>query len=465
MDSLAIVALLGAWIETRVIAVIIMPIFEFTSPEGTKYHGEGATPEEAFRTAAELSPHEIAAMRTRQSVTHRPAPDIEIPEAARAVERGEYGPLIEAAGESAASLASTVAPGLSLLGQALSPTATAGGMFDAEPDPKVRRSLQRQYDEAGPKGKAEITKAFMDQQGKIAGEKRAAERETEARGLTKKTRDDWFAQNADAIKSLAPQRQQQITAAGSLPEAQEMFNRGMEERRQSSMTIAERYPSMVAGLEGAGMVGAAMLPAKLAAGRAGTIKRASDDAEEAFKAAWGPGSRANKGREADAGLAENILKRANQMHQFSGVEIGGGLAAPWIMGQMPNFFDMVMGQLSSDPGAQEKVERAWGNVLSLGPLERALIEGGAASFLGTWMGSGARDFGATKGRAQGVLDTFEGRRTAAAAATKAAADKKAAAIAARQPRPKPRIVENSSDVLAPDQGSVLNADFGGGYGH
>src|SRR6266436_10400915 len=44
------------------------PIYQFTSPDGTDYYGEGASPEDAFRTAEERSPNEIAAMRTRQSV-------------------------------------------------------------------------------------------------------------------------------------------------------------------------------------------------------------------------------------------------------------------------------------------------------------------------------------------------------------------------------------------------------------
>src|SRR5216684_8337328 len=45
-----------------------MPIYEFKSPEGASYYGEGASPEEAFRTAEEREPNEIAAMRQRQAV-------------------------------------------------------------------------------------------------------------------------------------------------------------------------------------------------------------------------------------------------------------------------------------------------------------------------------------------------------------------------------------------------------------
>jgi hypothetical protein len=463
-----------------------MPIYEFKSPEGANYYGEGASPEEAFRTAEERDPATLAAMRQRQAV--KPSggrgeseftgqlENFMIPgvSAAKSAMRGEYG---QAAGEAALSAAPYGLGKLPTAAKALgagaatlfAPSATAGGMFDSIADPKVRRSLQKQYDEASPKGKREITAQFMAQQGKAAEEQRASERETAERGETQKRRTDWMADNADAIKSLKPQWQQQIQAAGSLPEAQEMFNRGMEERKKSSMTIAEKYPEAVGGLEAAGMVGAALLPGKLAAGRSGAIKQATTDAEEAFRAAWGPGAKASKGRVADADLAENILKQAKGMGQFSGTEVAGGLAAPWIMGQMPNFYDMVVGQLSSDPGAQEKVQRAWDNVLSLGPLERALIEGGASTFLGTWLGSGRRDFGATKSRAQGVLDTFEGRRTAEAAVAEAKATK-AAEMRARKVS-KPTLVPppnplSQSDVLkSGSSASVLDVDFGGGMGH
>jgi len=445
-----------------------MPVYEFKSPDGVSYYGEGASPEEAFRTAEERDPTEIAAMRTRQSVRHGAAPpDIEIPEAAQAVKRGDYGPLREQAFSAVGDLASTVFPGLAAIGSAIAPTATAESMFAAEPDAAKRRALERQYKDAGPKGQRDILRMFNEQQGKIAEERRAVERETAERGETQKRRDDWMAQNAEAIKSLSPLRQQQIQGAASLPEAQEMFNRGIEDRRQAGMTIAERYPLAVGGLEAAGMVGGALLPGKLAAGRARAIKEATSDAEEAFRAAWGPGAKGTKGRKADADLAENILKRANEMGQFSATEMAGGIAAPWIMGQMPNFYDMVIGQLSSDPGAQEKVERAWNNVLSLGPLERALIEGGAATALGTWMGSGRRDFGATKGRAQGVLDTFEGRRAAEQGAAAAKAQRAKELQERRKGKPvlvSPAPSAAKTDVLSPGGIEALSEPYDFGYG-
>lgn len=395
-----------------------MGIFKFTSPEGTEYYGEGASMEDAFGSAKERDPNELAAMRTRQSVRHgAPEPDIEIPEAAEAVKRGDYGPLREQAFDAATSLGRTAMPMVGAMADVLSPTATAGGMFDAEPDAKKRRALQKQYDDAGPKGKREIIGAFNAEQSQIVGEQRRVAEEERQAGTTKKNREDWLRDNEEAIKSLKPQWQQQIAAAGSLPDAQEMFNRGMAERKQAGMTIAERYPAAVGALEAAGMAGAAYLPGRMAAGRSRTIKEATTDAERAYQEAYGRGSKPSKGAQSEAALAENILKHAAKLKQVSLGEVAGGVAAPWIAGQAPNFFDWTMGQLESDPAAQEKVQRAHDNILSLGPVERALIEGGSASWAGSWLGSGRRDFGAAKGRAEGVLDTFAAREAAAKEAT------------------------------------------------
>ena len=77
-----------------------MPIYEFTSPDGGKWHGEGASPQEAFGSARERDPNELAAMRTRQSVIHgAPEPRPDFPESVEATKRGEYGPLREQAFE------------------------------------------------------------------------------------------------------------------------------------------------------------------------------------------------------------------------------------------------------------------------------------------------------------------------------------------------------------------------------
>lgn len=435
-----------------------MGIFKFTSPEGVDYYGEGADAYEAFKTATEKSSNDLAAMRTRQSV--KPSggrgesdftgtlEDTLVP-GLGAVKAGMRGDWEGAAGQAAIAalpygsrFVPSAAKAAGVGGAAFfGPDAHAESMFAAEPDPAKRKALEKQYNQATPKGQREILGQFNTQQGKIQEEKRAFEREENARRGTEQRRKDWDTENSEAIKSLRPEWQNQIRAAGSLPEAQEMFSRGMLERQKAGMTIAEQYPLAVGGLEAAGMLGGAILPGKLAAGRSSAIKEATSDAERAFRAAWGPGTRSSKGRTAEAELAENILKQVHGMGQFSATEMAGGVAAPWIMGQMPNFYDMVIGQLSSDPGAQEKVQRAWDNVLSLGPLERSLIEGGAATGLGTWLGSGRRDFSATKARSQGVLDTFEARRAAA----EAAAAKRAASRSRPAPAPAPQ--QNLSAAL------------------
>src|SRR6266699_1659251 len=165
-----------------------------------------------------------------------------------------------------------------------------------------------------------------------------------------------------------------------------MFSRGMDERKKAGMTFAERYPTAVTALELGGMGVAARLPYTTAAKRLTALSETTSDAEKAFKAAWGEGAKKSKGREAEAALAENIMRETHKMWPVSVPKALGETTIPWIFGQAPNFLDLTLGRLGGDPGDAEKVERAWNNILSLGPLEQALLEGAAAVTLGTVMG-------------------------------------------------------------------------------
>jgi hypothetical protein len=420
-----------------------MPIFEFTSPEGVSYYGEGASPEDAFRVAAEREPNEIAAMRQRQAV--RPSggrqesgaaefiEDLVIPGKAAlgAATRGDYGQAAVEAGLSALPFVpGPVRRGVGALASgamATAPTATAGGMFDAEPDPIKRRALERQYREAGPKGQREILNQFNSQQGKIAEEQRTL-------ASSSKARSDWFGENEDTIKALPSEWQQRIRASGTLPEAQEMFNRAMQERQEAKKTVAERYPEIVAGLEGGGMLASAVLPGLNAARRTGALSKATTEAEEAFSSAYGPGVKTSKGRVSEADMAKNVLQHQSKMRRFDPLEMSLGTLAPYTAGTAaPNFYDIMMGALSSDPGAQEKVARAWDNIKNPEAVERALMEGLLFSGMGTWAGGAVRNFDIEKSRAKGVLDTYGARD----AATKATAEKRAATREKRASEPPP----------------------------
>jgi hypothetical protein len=414
-----------------------VPIYEFSSPEGTKYYGEGASPEEAFRTAEEREPNEIAAMRQRQAV--RPSGGRQESGAAEAIEdmvipgkaalgsamRGDYGQAALDVGMSAAPFIPGPLRrgivGAVGVGAASAPTATAGGMFDAEPDPVKRRALERQYKEANPRGQRELLSQFNAQQGKVQEEQRAL-------AGSKKAHDDWFGQNEDTIKSLSPEWQSRIRGSGTLPESQAMFDRGMQERQEAKKTVAERYPEMVAGLEGAGMIGSAVVPGMLAAHRTGALSKASTAAEDAFASAYGPGSRASKGRASAADMAHNVLREQSKISRYDPAEIAMGTTVPYTLGTAaPNFYDIMMGALSSDPASQEKVARAWDNIKNPEAVERAMLEGVLFTIGGTWGGGAIRDFGTEKSRAKGVLGAYDSRN----AAIKAEEDKRSAANAKR----------------------------------
>src|SRR6202030_2018490 len=414
------------------------PVYEFKSREGVSYSGEGASPEEAFHTAEEREPNEIAAMRQRQAVHPSGGrgesgftgalEDTLVPGlgAAKSAMRGDYS---EAAGEAAMS---ALPFGVGRLGPAaraagagaatlFAPSATAGGMFDAEPDKVKRQALERQYKEASPRSQREILSQFNASQGKIADEQRAL-------AASGKARSDWFGQNEETIKGLSPEWQSRIHGSGSLPEAQAMFDRGMQERQEAKKTVAERYPEMVAGLEGAGMIGSAVVPGMLAAHRTGALSKASTEAEESFASAYGPGSRASKGRASAADMAQNVLREQSKISRYDPAEIAMGTTVPYTLGTAaPNFYDIMMGALSSDPASQEKVARAWENIKNPEAVERAMLEGVLFTIGGTWGGGAIKDFGTEKSRAKGVLGAYDSRN----ATIKAEEDKRAAANAKR----------------------------------
>ena len=415
-----------------------MPVYEFKSPEGVSYYGEGASPEEAFHTAEEREPNEIAAMRQRQAVHPSGGrgesgftgalEDTLVP-GLGAVKSAMGGEFSEAAGEAAMSAlpfgVGRVGPAARAAGAGaatlFAPSATAGGMFDAEPDKVKRQALERQYKEASPRSQREILSQFNASQGKIADEQRAL-------AASGKARSDWFGQNEETIKGLSPEWQSRIRGSGTLPEAQAMFDRGMQERQQAKMTVAERYPEMVAGLEGAGMIGSAVVPGMLAAHRTGALSKASTEAEESFASAYGPGSRASKGRASAADMAQNVLREQSKISRYDPAEIAMGTTVPYTLGTAaPNFYDIMMGALSSDPASQEKVARAWENIKNPEAVERALLEGVLFTIGGTWGGGAIRDFGTEKSRAKGVLGAYDSRN----ATIKAEEDKRAAAAAKR----------------------------------
>src|SRR5215813_9624154 len=283
-----------------------MPTFEFTSPDGETFRGEGDSPQDAFGAAlgslgarSQIGPRyrKPGGPPSMEEALKSPAasplenfnkyvpPMVEeaakfVPgtQVVRDLREGEYP---EAARDAALTALpfgmSRLAPGARALAAGgmsfFNSPAAAGSMFEAEADLKKRRALEKQYQEAGPKGKNQILHDFNEQQNTIAGERRAREKEERERGETAQRRTDWFNENAESIKGLPQLWQDRIRGAGSLPEAQEMYDRALHERQQAKMTLAERYPPAVLAAETAGTLADIYVPGKMAAGRAAALKR------------------------------------------------------------------------------------------------------------------------------------------------------------------------------------------------
>lgn len=414
-----------------------MPIFKFTSPSGEEYYGEGADAASAFQSAShDTDPSTIAAMRQRQSVRHGAAPpdttlDPETQAVTDATRAGDYGPLRERAFGAGQELFGYAAPMASLLGETLSPTAVAGGQFDAEPDPKKRKALQAQYDAATPKGKREIVAAYNAEQSKIQDELRHAQEAERATVAGKKERADWESQMADAIAKFPENRRNDIKSAGTLAEARAMYERAAEERRQAGMTLAERYPPAVLAGETAAVAGDIYAPFRMAGGRARALTKSADEAAEALKK-YRPGTpKVSSASVQDASATRKALEAQTHLHDWSagglaerGGELALGATVPYVAGNIPNAIDMLMGTLSSDPAAKEKVQRAWESATDPMQFIRSLGVGLGATALGTFAGNAKYDTGRELARGRGILSEYEARDTAAANKVAAAAARK-----------------------------------------
>src|SRR5262245_1344076 len=358
-----------------------MPMFEFTSPDGETFTGEGASAEDAFRVAAE---------RTRRSATRgAAAPEYEPLEATQAVKRGEYGPLVEQAGASVGELGRAMFPMAGLLAEAVSP-ASAGGMFESEPDPKKRRALEKQYNEAGPKGKREIVAAFNAEQSQIESERRRVQEEERKTGQTQKSRENWFAQNQEAIGVLSPEWQQRIQAAPTLADAQDKFDQGMQELQRTTMTWAERNPEAMQKLQEISALASFGFPFQKMVRASRDIGQATKEARGAFKAANEP--RAGKKAESDLQLKSNILDETVRANEgLRGVPWGTAVLSPivpTVATQIPNALDVASLPYGS-PGSAKALE-------TLNPLTergqqaylRSLGEGIGATVGGVAVGEG-----------------------------------------------------------------------------
>lgn len=466
MDSLSLLLLT---------AVCVMPIYEFKSPDGVSYYGQGASPEEAFRTAEERSPHEIAAMRTRQSVVHgAPEPEFDEPEAARAVHEGDYGPLRESAFESGKALFGAAAPMASAVGSAIAPTATAEEskfpfIADAQErkaadlafqnikeystDPKTGRKV---FDkEATSKKRNEF---FLDQQ-KLA----------RTRGEETAAQTDWEEKQRPAVEKLSPDERQiyeSITVPGNPGQTRAQkaafLQEVGEQRKQLTMTWAEKNQGAMEALQlgAAGISGVA--PIYQAWRRALGLTKTAKEAERAFENAIK--SRAPKSAKDTMAMKANLAESLDQINDPGFLKaiaksalIGGLVSAG--ASQAPNFVDWA--RLPEGSEAKNKAMHAALNPENYG---RSGLEGA----LGAGFGRGiAEKFGTlptARARNASILRTIREKQAAddlaAQNRARAAAEKRAPAA---NTRPKPRIRAVTEKRADPMKRSDLDP-LSGGYG-
>lgn len=337
------------------------------------------------------------------------------------------------------------ASGARALYSAVAPTATAADdPFGAiKDDPALYQSWHNRFSTVKGVGKDANEKAqsrinqrndILKEFGSFMGDRSNAQRQqaadTQAFG-------QWKQDNAPAIQGLSQNSQSLVNQASSLPEAQEMLKRGLKEREDSMKTVAEKYPQITAALEGGGLAASALIPGLNTMSRSLAMRTASNEAEGAYNAAFGAGSRASKGRVNAANLAASKLDQYKDMGRFeSPTMLGLGTLAPYTLGTAaPNMYDIMMGSLSSEPGAKEKVDRAWANMTNPMAIGRAALEGGLMSGIGSWAGGAHPNFDVEKARANGILNHVN-------AANAEAATQAAAKSAMRKSKPKLKVVPN-----------------------
>lgn len=338
------------------------------------------------------------------------------------------------------------ASGARALYGAVAPTATAADdpFAGIKDDPALYQSWHNRFSTVKGVGKDatekaqsrinqrnDILKEFGTFMGQRSNDQRAAAADQAAFG-------QWKTDNADTIGGLSQNAQNLVKQASSLPEAQEMLKRGIKEREDSMKTVAEKYPQITAALEGAGLAASAAIPGLNTMSRSLAMRSASNEAENAYNAAFGAGARASKGRTNAANLAASKLDQYKDMSRFeSPTMLGLGTLAPYTLGTAaPNMYDIMMGSLSSEPGAKEKVDRAWANMTNPTAIGRAGLEGLLMSGIGSWAGGAHPNFDVEKARATGILNHVN-------AANQATAEAAAAKSAMRKSRPaKLKVVPN-----------------------
>lgn len=445
-----------------------MPTFKFTSPDGAEYYGDGATPQEAFSTAEERSPAEIAAMRQRRAVKPEEGrqqsgfteglADTLVPGlgAARSLAGGEYGKAATEAAMSAAPFGLRAAPRVAagILGSAaMSPSAIAEdskfGFIEDENERKAAdaafanikeystdpRSGRKTFDrEATAKKRNEF---FLQQQG-IA----------RTRGEEKRSLKEFEDSNAAALKKLTPDQLAEYNAINvpgdtksTIMNRSDFLQRMARQRDELGKSWAEKHPPEMEELQlgAAGVSGIA--PIYQAWRRARALGKSASEAEKAFLAATK--SRAPASAKAEMALRANIADELDKINDPGFLKaiaksaiIGGSVSG--FATQAPNFVDV-----ARLPAGSEGKQHALDTLLDPAQWGRAAWEGAAGSAAGRGIAEKFGSLPTQKARNAAALGTIR-EAQAAAQATK---DKAAAARAAKRTAPTQAPSPSAADVL------------------
>jgi hypothetical protein len=438
-----------------------MPTFKFTSPEGTEFYGEGADQAEAFRSAKEMSPGEVAAMRTRQAA--RPSggrgeseftgelENMMVPGlgAVKSAMGGDYpGAAKEAATSAAGWLAGPIASriptalkaGGTMAATLFAPTAAATeSAFPFISDPTERQSADARYSKIKVMQKDPKTgREYLDKNATAkARDDFMAEQQTLARSRAENLAEqkDFDERVRPGLEKLSPEEKQiyeTITVPGNPGQTRAQkaaFLQAAEEHRQQlKMTWAEKHPDYMEDLQWGAAGLSTLAPIYQNWRRALGLNRTAKDAEEAFIKA----TKARAPKDAKEALAWRT-KLAEEMDAIDDPSFLKAMAKSALIGglvssaatQAPNFVDWAR----QPPG--EARDKARAAALDPEAYGRSVLEGGIGAGAGKGLSEKFGMLPTAKARNQAIIKTVREREAAAAEKAKALAEGKQKAALAK----------------------------------
>ena len=227
---------------------------------------------------------------------------------------------------------------------------------------------------------------------------------------------NWKKERGAEISSFAKPYQARIAGAKNLEEAQGIYDAGAKARKEAGMTWAENNPFAATALEVSLPFLSAAVPAYGRTRALNAVNKAAKAGEGRFTSTFGENApELTEGRLNEAErAATNIRSRiAETKHGIRGsgitpLELGGGTIAPWLAGTAaPSAIDMAMGSMSSDPGGQDRYNKAVANLENPERLGLNLAEGIGGEMAGHWGANALRGKANVMGRGEASAANLE----------------------------------------------------------